>query len=162
MTEIATGAERAQTDTTEEPRFSVSELRALLQDATAYAAAQRPIVLHAPAEPARATLAGNLPASVGPAGHAGITVAVPAAPTEETPERRYSIHELVGHCGMAVAGTGFITAILLAVAGSPDIPTAAVAGVAGLAVSFGAAVTGTNADDRAQAASWSKWQEAHR
>ncbi len=62
---------------------------------------------------------------------------------------------------MAVAGTGFITAILLAVAGPPNVPTAAVAGVAGLAISFGAAVTGTNADDRAQAAKWDAWQENH-
>ncbi|MBR7832460.1 hypothetical protein KDL01_04280 [Actinospica durhamensis] len=153
-TEITTGAERAQTDTAE-PTLTISELRALLRDATAYAAAQRPIVLHAPAEPVTAT-------QTAPAGHAGITVAVPAATAiQDAPERRYSIHELVGHCGMAVAGTGFITAILLAVAGSPDITTAAVAGVAGLAVSFGAAVTGTNADDRAQAASWAKRQETH-
>ncbi|MBR7832792.1 hypothetical protein KDL01_05940 [Actinospica durhamensis] len=66
-TEITTGAQRAQTDTAE-PTLTVSELRALLQDATAYATANRPVVLHAPAEPATApqTAAAGHPGAPSP------------------------------------------------------------------------------------------------
>jgi hypothetical protein len=149
MTEIITGAERAQPDTAE-PLLTLSQLQQLLREATAYERAKRPIILHAATEAA-------------PAGHPGITVTVPTGPAaEDTPERRYSIHELVGHCGMAVAGSGFLTAVVLAVCGSPDVPAAATAGVVGLAVSFGAAVTGTRADDEAQAADWDAWKAAGR
>lgn len=61
-----------------EPSLTLTQVRALLADATAYERAQRPLVLHAPAEPATATQAAL---------HAGVDVHVPAAPTAAV-ERR--------------------------------------------------------------------------
>lgn len=77
MTEIEIRTADSLADSPE-PSLTLTQVRALLADATAYERAQRPLVLHAPAEPATAPQA---------AVHAGVDVHVPAAPTAAV-ERR--------------------------------------------------------------------------
>lgn len=140
-----------------EPTLTLTQLTALLREAAAYERAQRPIVLHTPTAPATNPYAA-------PTVHPGITIPLPAAPTTTTaqgPERRFTLAELVGWCGVGVAGTGIATMLALAL-GSPDIATAGIATVAGLATSLGAAVASTQHDDQAQAQDWQARKAARR
>lgn len=138
---------------TASPTLTLDQVRALLQDATAYAAATRPVVLHAPA-PAPQT-------------HPGITVTVPAAQpapgaAAAPDKRRYTLPELLAAAGLAVAGVSTATLAGLAVTGSGGMADAGIAAVAGLLTAGGAAVAGTRDDDQAQAQAWAAWTETHR
>jgi len=143
-----------------EPTMTLSQLRALLQDAAAYERAQRPVVLHTVTE-APATAPQTATQTL-----AAIDVRVPAAPVlaavAEPEERRRTLAEWLGLLGVAVAGGGFTTLLGLAVAGGPGIVDAGVTAVAGLAVSVGAAVSSSNSDDKRQAQAWTAWKAAGR
>lgn len=129
-----------------QPTLTLEQVRALLQDATAYAAATRPVVLHTPAEPATAPQTA----------HPGITVTIPAATAEQTPpapaRRLYTRPELVFAAGVTSAVSTLAAGIAAAVTASP-VPLA-VAAVAGIGASVGAAVAMTGDDDRAQLRAW--------
>jgi hypothetical protein len=141
MTEIATQpgplAEAAQS------AISIEQIRGLLQDATAYAAATRPVVLHTPAEPA--TVA-----------HPGIAVTYPATLAEQAPpapsRRLYTRPELIFAAGVTSAFSTVVAGVAAGVMSSP-MPLAAGA-VAGIGASVAAAVAMTGDDDRAQLKAW--------
>jgi hypothetical protein len=141
-TEIITRADGAEQDAT----ISVSELRGLLRDAAALAAAQRPVVLH----PATETAPQTAP------GHPGIAVTYPATMTEQAsplPSRRlYTRPEVVFAAGVTSAVSTLAAGIASAVTASPA-PLAAAA-VVGIGASVGAAVVMTGDDDRAQLKAW--------
>jgi hypothetical protein len=126
-----------------EPTLTVSELRGLLQDATALAAAQRPIVLHPAAEPATAA-------------HPGVTVTYPATTVEQAPpapsRRLYTRPEVVFAAGVTSAISTLAAGIASAVTASPA--PLAIAAVVGIGASVGAAVVMTGDDDRAQLRAW--------
>jgi hypothetical protein len=154
MTEIETRSPATEA----EPTLTLTQLTALLREAAAYERAQRPVILHTPAEPVTAP-------QTAPVAHPGVAIPVPAAPvatvTDQAPERRFTLAELVGWCGLGVAGSGIATMLALAFAGSPDIATAGIATVAGFATSLGAAVATTNSDDKNQAQAWETWKATH-
>lgn len=142
-----------------EPTMTISQLRALLQDAAAYERARRPVVIHtAPDAPATAplTTAQTLAAIAAPTAHAPVALAV-----VEPQERRRTLAEWLGLLGVAVAGGSFTTMTALAVAGGPGIADAGITAVGGLLVSLGAAVASSNADDRNQAQAWETWKQVH-
>jgi hypothetical protein len=62
-----TGVITTDTDPTDEPSLTLTQLRALLRDAAAYERAQRPVVLHQAPETAPATAPAPVPAAVVPA-----------------------------------------------------------------------------------------------
>lgn len=140
-TEIVSRTDLAEPDA----MVSISELRGLLQDATALAVAQRPIVLHAPTEAATAP-------QTAVASHPGVTVTYPATALEQAqpgPARRlYTRAELVFACGVTSALSTVAAGVAAAVTASP-MPLA-VAAVVGIGTSVGAAVSMTGDDDRAQ------------
>jgi len=142
-----------------EPTMTLTQLRALLQDAAALERARRPVVLYAaPEAPAAVPLTATQTL-------VALGVHVSAAPVvldvAEPEERRRTLAEWLGSVGLAVSGGALTTMAVLAVTGGPGIVDAGITAVGGLAVSLGAAVASSNADDRAQAQAWTTWQEAH-
>jgi hypothetical protein len=143
-----------------EPTMTLSQLRALLQDAAAYERARRAAVVYAaPEAPATAPLTATQTL-------AAIDVRIPAAPVAlgvtEPAEHRRTLAEWLGLLGLAVAGSAFTAMAVLAVTGGPGIVESGITAVGGLAVSLGAAVASSNTDDRNQAQAWAQWTEAHR
>ena len=121
----------------DEPRLSLTELRQLLREATAYERAQRPIVLHGPEQPARAP-------QTTVAGHEGIDVTVPAAPEapalRKSPLRRlYTGAEAAYMVCAAVLGTGAVSGIAELLGGpiaAGAVPVAGALGCLGFAAAM--------------------------
>lgn len=134
------------TEPAAQPAMTLEQIRGLLQDATALAAAQRPVILRGPEAPTPAPQTG----------HPGIHVTYPSVAAEQAqpgPARRlYTRAELVFACGAFGTVSTLTAGIASAVTSSPA--PLAVAAVGGILASVGAAVVMTNDDDRAQLKSW--------
>lgn len=103
-----------------EPSLTLSQMTALLQAATDYAKAQRPVVLHGPAQPATAPQTAQ---------HPGVDIRIPAAPAVAAQPRRernpWPLVFMVSGC------TGLAACLVTAVT---DNPFAILATLAALAV----------------------------
>ncbi|HTJ71443.1 MAG TPA: hypothetical protein VL551_28130 [Actinospica sp.] len=140
MTEIEIRPSTTGTTTSSEPTLTLSQVRALLADAAAYERAQRPIILHTPAQPLSAPHSAPQP----------VPVSVPAAPLSGPVRvsRLFLRSEVVGYSGISAGATAAVCGIASVFTTSPMVW--GVGALAGMLVSFGGAVAANHGHDRLQ------------
>lgn len=119
-----------------EPTLTLTQVRALLADATAYERAQRPLIIRPAAEPSTA------PCS------APVAVSIPGAPLDgpRHVSRLFLRSEVVGYSGISGGATAAVIGIASLFTTSPIVW--GIGALAGLLVSFGAAIAANHAHDQ--------------